>query len=80
MVSLNQKTKDRLTVIGVLALEGFFVFGSISNFYRYVFLRIYLDIYLAVFSTIGAAILLIFIMAILVSYLDKNKVLKSFKK
>ena len=77
---LNQKTKDRLTVIGILALEALFIFGSISNFYRYIFLKIYLDIFLAIFSTIGAAILLVFIILILESYLDKRKVLKSFQK
>jgi len=65
---------------GILVLESLFIFGSISNFYRYLFLQIYLDIYLAVFSTIGALILFIFIIAILVSYLDKRKVLKSFQK
>jgi hypothetical protein len=77
---LNQKTKDRLTIIGILALEALFIFGSISNFYRYIFLKIYLDIFLAIFSTIGAAILLVFIILILESYLDKRKVLKSFQK
>ncbi len=77
---LNQKTKDRFAVMGLLALESFFVFGSVSNFYRYIFLRIYIDIFLAVFSTILAAILLVFLTVILVSYLDKRKILKSFQK
>ena len=77
---LKQKTKDRLTVIGLLALESFFIFGSISNFYRYIFLKIYLDIFLAIFSTIGAVLLFVFIIVILISYLDKRKVLKSFQK
>lgn len=77
---LDQKTKDRLTVVGLLALESFFVFGSVSNFYRYIFLKIYVDIFLAVFSTILAAVLLVFLVVILISYLDKRKVLKSFEK
>ncbi len=77
---LNQKNKDRLTVIGILALEAFFIFGSVSNFYRYIFLKIYLDIYLAIFSTIGAVILFVFIIVILVSYLDKRKFIRSFQK
>ncbi len=64
----------------MLALEALFIFGSVSNFYRYIFLKIPLDIYLAIFSTVGAAILLIFIIAVLMSYLDKRKVLKSFQK
>jgi hypothetical protein len=64
----------------MLALEAFFIFGSVSNFYRYIFLKIYLDIFLAIFSTIGAAIVFVFIIVILISYLDKRKVLKSFQK
>ena len=66
--------------MGILALEAFFIFGSVSNFYRYIFLKIYLDIFLAIGSTIGAAVILVFIVAILISYLDKRKVLKSFQK
>jgi hypothetical protein len=77
---LNQKDKDRLTVVGLIALESFFIFGSVSNFYRYIFLKIDIDIYLAIFSTILAAILLVFLVVILISYLDKRKVLRSFRK
>ena len=80
MKQLNQKTKERLSVVGILALEAFFVFGAISNYYRYFFLKIYIDIYLAVFSTALAAILLIFIVILLISFLDKRKFLKSFQK
>ena len=77
---LNQKTKDRLVVIGLLALEAFFIFGATSNFYRYIFLNIYIDLYLAIISTIGMIILLAFLIVLLISYLDKRKVLKSFPK
>ena len=77
---LKQKTKDLLTIIGILALEALFIFGLISNFYRYMFLKVYLDIYLAIFSTIGAAVILVFIIAIFMSYLEKRKVIKSFQK
>jgi uncharacterized membrane protein len=77
---LKQKTKDRLAVVGLLALESFFVFGSASNFYRYLFLGVFIDIFLAVFSTILAAILLVFLTVLLVSYLDKRKILKTFQK
>ena len=80
ITSLNQKTKDRLTVIAVLALEAFFIFGSVSNFYRYSVLKIGIDLYLAIFSTILALILLVFIIVLVISYLDKRKVLESFKK
>ena len=76
MKPLNQKTKDRLTVIAILALEAVFIFGAASNFYRYIYLKISLDIYLAVPSTIGAAILMVFIVIIIVSFLDKRKFLK----
>jgi hypothetical protein len=69
-----------LTVIGLLALEAFFVFGAVSNFYRYIFLQIFYDLFLAVLSTVGTAILLVFLIAILMSYLDKRKVLRSFQK
>ena len=77
---LKQKTKDRLTVIGILALESAFIYGSISNFYGYIFLKISLDLFLAVPSTIASAILFVFIIVILISYLDKRKVLRSFQK
>ena len=77
---LNQKTKDRLAVIGLLALEAFFIFGATSNFYRYIFLKIYIDIYLAIISTIGTVIVLAFLILILIGYLDRRKILKSFKK
>jgi len=69
-----------LTVIGLLALEALFIFGAVSNFYRYLFLNITIDIFLAVPSSAGAAILFVFLIAILESYLDKRKVLRSFKK
>ena len=80
MKPLKQKTKDQLTVVGILVLESFFVFGSISNFYRFIFLSITLDLFLAIFSTVGAVIVFVFIMMILMSYLDERKVLKSFQK
>jgi hypothetical protein len=80
MKPLAQKTKDRLMVIGVLALEAFLIFGSVSNFYRYIFLKISIDLLLAIFSTIAAAILFLFIIWILVSYFDKRKLLNSLKE
>lgn len=80
MKPLNQKTKDRLTVIGLLALEAYFVFGAVSNYYGYIALRLSLDIYLAIFSTVLTAILLAFLVGLLLSYLDKRKFVKSFQK
>jgi len=56
---LKQKTKDRLTFIGILALESVLLFGSVSNFYRFIFLKITLDLLLATLSTIGAVILFV---------------------
>jgi hypothetical protein len=61
-------------------LEAFFIFGATSNFYGYIVLKIYIDIYLAIISTIGTVILLAFLIVILISYLDKRRVLKSFQK
>lgn len=80
MTSLKQKTKDRLTVIGILALDVFFFFGAVNNFYRYIFLKKYIDIYLAIFSTILAAVFTAYLVGILIGYLDKRKLLKSFQK
>jgi hypothetical protein len=79
MKQLNQKTKDRLAVVGILALEAFFIFGAVSNYYRYFFLKISIDIYLAIFSTVLAGILLVFLLILLISYLDKRKFLKNFR-
>ncbi len=80
ITTLNQKNKDRLAVIGLLALEAFFIFGAASNFYGYIVLKINIDIYLAIISTIGTVILLAFLIVLLISYLDKRKVLKSFQE
>jgi len=77
---LNQKEKDRLTVTGLLALEAFFIFGAVSNFYGYIVLKKGIDIYLAAISMVGTTILLAFLILILIGYLDKRKVLKSFQK
>ena len=77
---LKQKTKDRLTVIGILALESAFIYDSIDNFYKYILLKMPFNLFLAILSTIATAILLVFIILILISYLDKRKVLRSFQK
>lgn len=77
---LNQKTKDRLVVTGLLALEAFFIFGAVSNFYGYYFLKISIDIYLAMISMVGTTILLAFLIVIVISYREKRKILKSFQK
>ena len=80
MKPLDQKSKDRLTVIGLLALEALFIFGAVSNFYRYILLGISVDIVLAVLSTVGTVFLTVYLAVLLVSYLDKRKLLKSFEK
>ena len=80
MKPLDQKSKDRLTVIGLLALEALFIFGAVSNFYRYILLGISVDIVLAVLSTVGTVFLTVYLVVLLVSYLDKRKLLKSFEK
>ena len=63
-----------------MALEAFFVFGAVSNYYGYIFLGISIDIYLAVFSTVLTAVLAAFLVGLLLSYLDKKKFIKSFQK
>jgi len=80
MKPLDQKSKDRLTVVGLLALEALFIFGAVSNFYRYILLGISVDIVLAVLSTVGTVFLTVYLAVLLVSYLDKRKLLKSFEK
>ena len=80
MRPLTQKTKDLLMVIGVVALEAFFIFGSVSNFYRYFFHKISIDLVLAIFSTVGGVFLFLFIIWIIVSYFDKRKLLNSLKE
>jgi hypothetical protein len=80
MTPLKQKTKDRLIVIGLLALESGLIYDSIVNFYQYALLRTAYYLILAVLSTIGSAIFLVILMLLLVGYLEKRKVLISFKK
>jgi len=77
---LTQKTKDRLIVLAALAMEVYFVYGSINGLYNYIYLNKTIELYLGIFSIILAAILLVFLIMILVSYLDKRRVLNSFKK
>lgn len=78
--SLDQKTKDRLAVIGLLGLEAFFIFGAVSNFYGYIVLKVYLDIFLATVSTVLTAIITVYLIVILLTYINKQKVIKSFQK
>ncbi len=77
---LKQKTKDRLAVIGILALETWLIYDSIVNFYQYALLKTAYYLILAVLSTVGTAIFLVIIILLLIGYLDKRKVLMSFKK
>ena len=80
MSLLKQKTKDRLAVIGILALESVLIYDSIVNFYQYALLKTAYYLILAVLSTIGTAIFLVILILLLIGYLDKRKVLMSFKK
>lgn len=66
--------------MGLLGCEAFFIFGAVSNFYRYVILKIYVDVFLAGFSTAVTAILTVYLVVILLTYLDKRKVLRSFQQ
>jgi len=77
---LKQKTKDRLTVIGILALEPILIVDAINNFYLYANLKTAYYLIHAILSTTGAVVLLAIIILLLIGYLDKRKVLMSFKK
>ncbi len=77
---LNQVTKDRLVVIGLLALEVGFVYNVVINFYHYLVKGMLYNLVLGVLATLGTVVLFVYLIVILVSYLDKRKVLKSFQK
>ena len=76
---LNQRTKDRLVVIGLLALESGFIYNVVVNFYNYVTKGMFYFLVLAILAVIGTAILFVYLLVILATYLDKRKVLKSFQ-
>jgi len=77
---LNQITKDRLVVIGLLALEVGFVYNVVVNFYHYLVKGMLYNLVLGILATLGTVVLFVYLIVILVSYLDKRKVLKSFQK
>ena len=77
---LNQITKDRLVVIGLLALEVGFVYNVVVNFYHYLVKGMLYNLVLGILATLGTLVLFVYLIVILVSYLDKRKVLKSFQK
>jgi hypothetical protein len=56
------------------------MYDSIVNFYQFALLRTAYYLILAVLSTFGAAVFLAIIIMLLMGYLDKRKVLMSFKK
>ena len=77
---LKQKTKDRLTVIGILALESILIIDAINNFYLYAHLKTAYYLIHAILSTTGTVVLSAILILLLIAYLDKRKVLMSFKK
>ena len=77
---LKQKTKDRLTVIGTLALESILIIDAINNFYLYAQLKTAYYLIHAVLSTTGTVVLFAILILLLIAYLDKRKILMSFKK
>jgi hypothetical protein len=80
ITQLKQKNNDRLIVIGILALESILIIDAINNFYLYANLKTAYYLIHAILSTIGTVVLLAFIILLLIGYLDKRKVLMSFKK
>ena len=69
-----------MAVAGILALESGLIYDTIVNFYQYALLKTAYYLILAVLSTFGAAFFLGIIIMLLMGYLDKRKVLMSFKK
>jgi hypothetical protein len=67
-------------VIGVLALETWLIYDVIVNFYDFAVKGTAYYLILAVLSTFGAAVFMVIIILLLIGYLDKRKVLNSFKK
>jgi hypothetical protein len=76
---LNQKTKDQLVVIGLLALESGFVYNVVINFYNYAVKGRWYFLALGILATIGTIILIVYLLVILFTFLDKRKVLKDFQ-
>ncbi|MGO8807436.1 MAG: hypothetical protein ACLQO7_12685 [Candidatus Bathyarchaeia archaeon] len=79
MKPLNQKTKDQLVVIGLLALESGFVYNVVINFYNYAVKGRWYFLVLGILATIGTIILIVYLLVILFTFLDKRKVLKEFQ-
>lgn len=76
---LNQKTKDQLVVIGLLALESGFVYNVVVNFFNYAVKGRWYFLVLGILATIGTIILIVYLLVILFTFLDKRKVLKDFQ-
>ena len=77
---LKQKNKDRLVVIGLLALETGLIYNVVINFYNYVVKGMWYFLVLAILASVGTAVLFVYLLVILFSYLAKRKVLRSFQK
>ena len=77
---LKQKTKDRLIVIGLLALETGLIYNVVINFYNYVVKGMWYFLVLAILASVGTAVLFVYLLVILFSYLAKREVLRSFQK
>ena len=64
----------------MLALESGFIYNVVVNFYNYVIKGMWYFLVLGILASIGTVILFVFLIVILVSYLDKRKLLRSFQK
>jgi len=56
------------------------IIDAINNFYLYVHLKTAYYLIHAILSTTGTVVLLAILILLLIAYLDKRKVLMSFKK
>ncbi len=61
-------------------MEAGFIYNVVVNFYNYATKGMWFFLALAILASVGTAILFVYLLVILFTYLDKRKVLKSFQK
>jgi len=64
----------------LFALETGFIYNVVINFYNYAVKGMWYFLVLAILASVGTAILVVYLLVILFTYLDKRKVLKSFQE
>jgi hypothetical protein len=77
---INQKTKDRLIVLGAVIVEIVLAYSAVNNFYWFFLYKIPLNIIMAIPPAIGASMISIYLAVILAFYISRRSILRSFKK